>query len=82
MGADPAGGDRALEESPQPDESDSPFFADGRRSVIGVGFGLDWLDIAFQWEKPADRTVFTSKSGLNGTYRASIYRLAISISPM
>jgi long-chain fatty acid transport protein len=72
----------ALEESPQPDESVGPFFADGRRSVIGVGFGLDWLDIAFQWEKPADRTVFASQSGLNGTYRASIYRLAISISPM
>ena len=72
----------ALEQSPQGDESVGPFFADGKRSVFGVGFGIDWLDLALQWEKPADRTTFVSSSGLNGTYRASIYRLAITISPM
>ncbi len=72
----------ALEQSPQPDESVGPFFADGKRSVFGIGFGIDWLDIAFQWEKPADRTTFANVDGLNGTYRASIYRLAITISPM
>jgi long-chain fatty acid transport protein len=72
----------ALSETPQPDTSVNPFFADGRRSVFGVGFGLDWLDLAFEWEKPADRTTFVSRDNLNGTYRASIYRFAISISPM
>jgi hypothetical protein len=71
-----------MEQSPQPDESVGPFFADGKRSVFGVGFGIDWLDIALQWEKPADRTTFANVDGLNGTYRASIYRFAITISPM
>ena len=72
----------ALEQTPQPDESVNPFLADGARSVVGVGFGLDWLDLAFQWEKPADRSTFVSRDGLNGTYRGSIYRFGISISPM
>lgn len=72
----------ALEQTPQPDESVNPFLADGARSIVGIGFGLDWLDIAVQWEKPADRSTFVSRDQLNGTYRGSLYRLAISISPM
>jgi long-chain fatty acid transport protein len=72
----------ALEQTPQLDESVNPFLADGARSIVGIGFGLDWLDLAFQWEKPADRTTFVSRDGLNGTYRGSIYRFGITISPM
>lgn len=69
----------ALEETPQPDESVSPFLPDGARSIVAVGFGLDWLDLAFQWETAADRTTFTNPDGFNGTYRSSAYRLAITV---
>ena len=69
----------ALEETPQPDASVGPFFPDGARSVAAAGFGLDWLDLAFQWETAADRTTFSNADGFNGTYRASTYRLAITI---
>src|SRR5882724_10309095 len=72
----------ALEQTPQPDESVNPFLPDGARSIVGIGFGIDWLDLAFQWEKPADRSTFVSRDQLNGTYRGSIYRFGITISPM
>jgi long-chain fatty acid transport protein len=69
----------AFEETPQPEESVGPFLPDGARTVIATGFGLDWLDLAFQWETWADRTTFTNADRYNGTYRTSAYRLAITI---
>lgn len=69
----------ALEETPQPEASVSPFLPDGARTVLAAGFGLDWLDLALQWETWADRTTFTNADAFNGTYRSSAYRLAITV---
>jgi hypothetical protein len=69
----------ALDETPQPDASVNPFFADSERTTVAAGFGRDWLDVAVQWASRETRTVLTSPDDLNGRFEGSVYRLAISI---
>ena len=72
-------GGYALEKSPQPDASLSPFFPDAKRSVISAGIGRDWLDVGFQFISPASRTTLVNSDALNGTYTGNTYVLAVSI---
>ena len=69
----------ALEKTPQPDGSLSPFFVDADRTTVAAGYGLDWLDIALQWQRYDNRFTFTNPDGLNGLYRNEAWLLAVSI---
>lgn len=68
----------AFEETPQPDTTVGAFLADSDRSVVTVGFGLDWLDVAFAWTTYDQRIVSTSATELNGNYRANAWAFTIS----
>ncbi|HWM91304.1 MAG TPA: outer membrane protein transport protein [Thermoanaerobaculia bacterium] len=68
----------AFDETPQPDTSVGAFLPDSDRSTVSVGFGLDWLDVAFSWVTYDQRIVFTSLQDLNGNYRANGWMFTIS----
>ena len=68
----------ALDESPQPDETVGPFLVDSDRLTLALGFGRDWLDVAFRWNDYDQRIVTTSLYDLNGNYRQSSWLLAIT----
>lgn len=69
----------AFEESPQPDETVGPFFAGADRTVLSVGFGKDWLDVALAWVQSDDRVVRTNVDGFNGNWSADALRLGITV---
>jgi len=69
----------ALDQTPQPDASVSPFLADAERSVISAGIGRDWLDVAVQLIAPKSRATFTNASGVNGSYSGNTVVLAMSV---
>jgi long-chain fatty acid transport protein len=69
----------AFEESPQPDETVGPFFADADATVLAFGFGKDWLDVAVSWTQYADRTVTGNVDGFNGNWSADALRLGITV---
>jgi len=68
----------AFEETPQPDAAVGAFFPDSDRSTLALGFGLDWLDLAFSWTTFDQRIVSTSAQNLNGNYRANSWSFVIS----
>jgi len=72
----------ALERTPQPDASLNPFFPDADRTVLALGYGLDWLDIGLQWVRFDDRTTFRNPNGLNGLYRNEAWILAVSMTKL
>ena len=61
----------SFDETPQPDAAVGAFLPDSDRSTVSVGFGLDWLDVAFSWVTYDQRIVSTSLQELNGNYRAN-----------
>jgi long-chain fatty acid transport protein len=69
----------AFEESPQPDETVGPFFADADAHVVSLGFGKDWLDVAVAWVQYADRSVVASVDGFNGNWSANALRLGVTV---
>ncbi len=68
----------ALERTPQPEASLNPFFPDADRTVVALGYGLDWLDIGLQWVSFDDRLTFRNPNGLNGLYRNEAWILSVS----
>ncbi|HEV7670323.1 MAG TPA: outer membrane protein transport protein [Thermoanaerobaculia bacterium] len=72
----------ALEKTPQPDASLNPFFPDADRTILALGYGLDWLDIGLQWVRFDDRLTFSNPNGLNGLYRNEAWILAVSMTKM
>jgi long-chain fatty acid transport protein len=68
----------ALEKTPQPDRTVGAFLPDSNRSILAAGFGLDWLDVAFNWVTYQRRIVTTNVDGLNGNWRANAWMVAIS----
>lgn len=72
----------ALEKTPQPDASLNPFFLDADRTVVAFGYGLDWLDIAFQWVRFDNRLTFVNPNGVNGLYRNEAWILAVSMTKL
>ena len=54
------------------------FFPDSDRSTLALGFGLDWLDLAFAWTTFDQRIVSTSAQNLNGNYRANSWSFVMS----
>ncbi len=69
----------AFEETPQPDATVGPFLADADRSVYAAGFGLDWLDVAFSWTTWEGRVVTTNVDEINGNWRTTAWRLALTL---
>lgn len=69
----------AFEESPQPDLAVGPLLADSDRTVLAVGFGVDWLDVAFSWTTYDQRIVRTNVDGINGNWRASAWMVALTL---
>ncbi len=69
----------AFEESPQPDFAVGPLLADSDRTVLAVGFGVDWLDVAFSWTTYDQRIVRTNVDGINGNWRASAWMVALTL---
>ncbi len=70
----------AMEESPQPDATVGPFFADADRTVLAVGVGLDWIDLAFMWIDSEQRIISDQIDDLNGNYRSSAWQLGLTLS--
>lgn len=68
----------AIENSPQPDETLSPFLAMLGRNTITAGFGLDWLDVAVGWSTFGKRSVTTSVQGFNGDYSGNEWTLVMT----
>ena len=68
----------AVEKSPQPDETISPFFAALGRNTATLGFGLDWLDLAVGYSTFSKRSVTTSLNGFNGNYRGNEWFFAMT----
>jgi long-chain fatty acid transport protein len=71
----------AFAETPQADDSLSPFLPDANRSIVSLGFGRDWLDIGFQYVAPENRIVrsIQGTNALNGAYSGNSYLLGVSI---
>ena len=70
----------ALDESPQPESSTGPFFTDFDDTIVSVGFGRDWLDIAFLWFDREQRVVVDQVDRINGSYRSNAWMLSVSAS--
>ena len=70
----------ALDESPQPESSTGPFFTDFDDTIVSVGFGRDWLDIAFLWFDREQRVVVAQVDRINGNYRSNAWMLSVSAS--
>ncbi len=70
----------ALDESPQPEANSGPFFTDFDDTIVTVGFGRDWLDVAFLWFNRDQRLVLDQVDGLNGNYRSNAWMLSLSAS--
>lgn len=70
----------ALDESPQLESSTGPFFTDFDDTIVSVGFGRDWLDVAFLWFNRDQRLVLDQVDGLNGNYRSNAWMLSLSAS--
>lgn len=68
-----------FEESPQPSSTVGPFLPDAERTVVAVGWGKDWLDVALSWVQLADRTVRDSVENLNGTWSGDSLRLGLTV---
>jgi long-chain fatty acid transport protein len=68
----------AFEQTPQPDRTVGAFLPDSSRSILAAGFGLDWLDVAFNWVTYQRRIVTTNVDGLNGNWRANAWMVALS----
>lgn len=69
----------AFEESPQPDFAVGPLLPDSNRTVLAVGFGVDWLDVAFSWTTYDQRIVRTNVDEINGNWRASSWMVALTL---
>lgn len=69
----------AFEETPQPDLTVGPFWADTDRSTATAGIGLDWLDLAFAWINDDQRIVTTSTTNINGNWRRNAYMLVVTL---
>ena len=68
----------AIEKSPQPETTLSPFFSALDRNTVTAGFGLDWLDVAVGWSKLGRRTVTTSAVNFNGDYSGNEWTLVVT----
>lgn len=69
----------AILKSPQPDETVGAFLQSADRSVITLGFGLDWLDLAVMRTQEKNRDVTTSLDALNGRYRGNGWAVVMSV---
>jgi len=65
----------AIEKSPQPDATLTPFLALLDRNTITAGFGLDWLDVAIGWSTLSRRT---SVHQFNGDYSGNEWTVVIT----
>lgn len=68
----------AIEKSPQPDATLTPFFAMLDRNTITAGFGLDWLDVAVAWSTLGRRSVTTSPAQFNGDYSGNEWTVVMT----
>jgi long-chain fatty acid transport protein len=68
----------AIENSPQPETTLSPFFSALDRNTVTAGFGLDWLDIAVGWTRLGRKTVTTSAVNFNGDYSGNEWTLVVT----
>lgn len=68
----------AIEKSPQPPESLSPFLAVLDRNTVTAGLGLDWLDVAVAWTAFGKKSVTTSAVGFNGDYSGNEWTLVVT----
>ena len=70
----------ALDESPQPEANTGPLFTDFDDTIVTVGFGRDWLDVAFLWFSRDQRLVLEQVNDINGNYRSNAWMLSVSAS--
>jgi long-chain fatty acid transport protein len=68
----------SIENSPQPDETISPFYAAMAKNTITAGFGLDWLDVAVGWSTFDERSVTTSVNQFNGDYSGNQWTVVVT----
>ena len=68
----------AMEKSPQPDATLTPFVALLDRNTVTAGFGLDWLDIAVGWSTLGRRSVLASPLQFNGDYSGNEWTVVIT----
>ena len=70
----------AFDESPQPDATVGAWLADKESLRVSVGFGKDWLDVAFTWIDDQQRIVSDQVDDLNGNYRSNAWILGLTLS--
>lgn len=70
----------AFDESPQPDTSVDPALPDADRTSFSIGYGKDWLDVAFQWIDLGRRKTTTNRDNFNGNYSTSFWLIGITVS--
>lgn len=70
----------AIDESPQPDATVGAFLSDKDSTSLSVGFGKDWLDVAFTWSDDTQRIISNQVDDLNGNYRSSSWRIGLTLS--
>jgi len=68
----------AIEKSPQPDETVSPFLAMLDKNTITAGFGLDWLDVAVAWSTFGERSVANNVNQFNGDYSGNQWTVVVT----
>jgi long-subunit fatty acid transport protein len=68
----------AIENSPQPDHTVSPFYAALGRNTITGGLGLDWLDVAIGWTTFDERAITTNADQFNGNYRGNEWTVVVT----
>lgn len=68
----------AIDKSPQPDATLSPFIAELDRNAVTAGIGLDWLDLAFVWTKYGDRGTLDNPQNFNGNYRGESWSFLLT----
>lgn len=68
----------AIEKSPQPDETVSPFFALLDKNTITAGFGMDWLDVAVAWSTFGERSVANNVNQFNGDYSGNQWTVVVT----
>ena len=68
----------AFDESPQAEGRLSPFLLDSDRSIVSVGLGRDWLQIAAQWITYSDRSGTMSDS-LGGSFGGDAWQVLLTL---
>lgn len=70
----------AFEESPQGDATVGALLADKDRTLYSLGFGKDWLDVAFTWVEEDQRLIGGQVDDLDGNYRSNAWMFGLTAS--